>query len=131
MTLIRNSNQVKQAIDFAGIENGVMHPTDIDAVFEFDNEAIIFIEVKKEGNTIPTGQRLVLERLVEAWRTPKAIALFVTHPGTDVTQDIPLQECSVIKYYTQQTKWQIMKKSPLKNILNFLGKQWDIEKLKL
>ena len=131
MTLIRNSNQVKQAVDFTGIENGIIHPTDIDAVLEFDDEAIIFMEVKKEGNKIPTGQRLVLERLVEAWRTPKAIALFVTHPGTDVTQDIPLEECFVEKYYTQQTKWKIMKKSPLKKILNFLGEEWGINKLKI
>lgn len=131
MTLIRNSNQVKQAVDFTGIENGIIHPTDIDAVLEFDDEAIIFMEVKKRGNKIPTGQRLVLERLVEAWRTPKAIALYVTHFGTDETQDIPLEDCFVEKYYTQQTKWKIIQKSPLKKILNFLGKEWGINKLSL
>ena len=43
MSLIRNANQVKQAIDFTGIQNGKIHPSDIDAAFEFDNEALILI----------------------------------------------------------------------------------------
>lgn len=130
MTLIRNKNQVKQAIDFTGIENGVIHPTDIDAVFEFDNEILILIEVKKRGSKIPTGQRLVLERICEAWRTPKSIVLYVTHEFEE-TKDIPLQDCYVEQYYTQQTKWRKLKRNRLKNMLNFLGKQWDCPKLKL
>ena len=130
MTLIRNKDQVKQAIDFTGIQNGVIHPTDIDAVFEFDNEILILIEVKKRGSKIPTGQRLVLERICEAWRTPKSIVLFVTHEFEE-TKDIPLQDCYVEQYYTQQTKWRKLKRNRLKNMLNFLGKQWDCPKLKL
>ena len=59
MTLIRNSNQTKQGLDFTGVENGKIHPTDIDAVLEFDNDALILIEVKRINNHIPTGQRLV------------------------------------------------------------------------
>ena len=130
MTLIRNKDQVKQAIDFTGIQNGVIHPTDIDAVFEFDNEILILIEVKKRGSKIPTGQRLVLERICEAWRTPKSIVLFVTHEFEE-TKDIPLQDCYVEQYYTQQTKWRKLKRNRLKNMLNFLGKQWDCPKLKI
>ena len=65
MSLIRNANQVKQAIDFTGIKNGKIHPSDIDAAFEFDNEALILIEVKRIGNDIPTGQRLLLERICD------------------------------------------------------------------
>ena len=130
MTLIRNKDQVKQAIDFTGIQNGVIHPTDIDAVFEFDNEILILIEVKKRGSKIPTGQRLVLERICEAWRTPKSIVLYVTHEFEE-TKDIPLQDCYVEQYYTQQTKWRKLKRNRLKNMLNFLGKQWDCPKLKI
>ena len=134
MTLIRNTNQVKQAIDFTGIENGAIHPTDIDAVLEFDNEVLILIEVKKKGNKIPLGQRLVLERICEAWRTSKSIILFVTHNFKNDLKNIPLEECYVEKYYTQQTKWQkfsYYKNGRLKNILNFLGKQWGIKKLQV
>jgi hypothetical protein len=32
MTLIRNSKQIKQGVDFTGVQNGPIHPTDIDAV---------------------------------------------------------------------------------------------------
>ena len=44
---IRNSKQVKQSIDFYGIGNDKIHPTDIDAVLEFNNEALILFEVKQ------------------------------------------------------------------------------------
>ena len=63
VSLIRNRNKVKQVIDFTGVQNGNMHPSDIDAVLEFDNEVLILIEVKYKFNSIPTGQRLLLERL--------------------------------------------------------------------
>ena len=63
MGLIRSSKQVKQAIDFSGVQNGVIHPSDVDAVLEFGNKALILMEVKRRGNRIPTGQRLMLERI--------------------------------------------------------------------
>ena len=66
-SLIRNSKQVKQVIDFTGIQNGKIHPSDIDAVLEFNNDALILIEVKRKGNRIPTGQRLLLERISDSW----------------------------------------------------------------
>ena len=46
-----------------------MHPSDIDAVLEFDNEILILIEVKYKFKKIPTGQRLLLERLCNSWHT--------------------------------------------------------------
>ena len=51
-SLIRNSKQVKQVIDFTGVQNGKIHPSDIDAVLEFDNDALILIEVKRKYNKI-------------------------------------------------------------------------------
>ena len=42
-SLIRNSNRVKQAIDFTGVQNGKIHPSDVDAVFEFDNKFLILM----------------------------------------------------------------------------------------
>ena len=77
-SLIRNSNQTKQGIDFTGVENGKIHPTDIDAVLEFDNEALILIEVKRKGSKLPLGQRLLLERLCDSWHTEKSIVLYAT-----------------------------------------------------
>ena len=58
--LIRNTNQVKQAIDFVGAEWKDIHPSDIDAVLEFDNGHLILFEIKRKGHSIPKGQRLFL-----------------------------------------------------------------------
>ena len=38
LSLIRNRKLIKQVIDFTGLQNGKMHPSDIDAVLEYDNE---------------------------------------------------------------------------------------------
>jgi len=128
-SLIRNSNQTKQGLDFTGVQNGKIHPTDIDAVLEFDNEVLILIEVKKINNDIPTGQRLVLERICNSWHTNKSIVLYVTHNFKDDTVDIPLVDCNVEKYYFGG-KWQEVSFS-LINILNKLGQNWNIKKLKI
>ena len=129
MSLIRNSKQVKQAIDFTGIENGKIHPSDIDAVLEFDNEVLILIEVKRIGNEIPTGQRLMLERICDSWHTGKSIVLKVPHNFIDDDSDIPLRLCNVEKYYYNK-KWTTRDK-PLKDALNSLGVKWNIKKLKI
>ena len=128
-SLIRNSNQVKQAIDFTGIGNKKYHPTDIDAVLEFNNEALILFEVKKLGHHLPTGQRLLLERLVDSWHTDKAIALIVKHNIQSDTDNIPLRICWVRQYY-YKGKWYSTNK-PLKKQLKAILKKWDIDKLQL
>ena len=127
-SLIRNSNQVKQVIDFTGIQNGKIHPSDIDAVLEFNNDALILIEVKRKGNRIPTGQRLLLERISDSWHNQeKAIVLKVTHTFKDDTRDIPLEECLVeVCYY--KGKWS-ERSGPLLEVLNKLGESWNIKKL--
>ena len=126
--LIRNSNQAKQGIDFYGLQNGPMHPSDIDAVLEFDNKAIIFIELKKINNDIPTGQRLLLERLTDSWHTKKAITIKATHSFKNDNNDVPLHLCQVEKFY-YDGKWTYFSEN-LKVFLNKLGLKWKITKLK-
>jgi len=129
-SLIRNSNQTKQGLDFTGIENGKIHPSDIDAVLEFNNEALILIEVKRVNNNIPTGQRLLLERICNSWHTEKSVVLFVTHDFKQDEKDIPLNECKVeLCFY--KNKWIKVNKTDLKIVLNKLGNNWSINKLKL
>ena len=129
-SLIRNSNQTKQGIDFTGIEYGKIYPTDIDAVLEFDNEALILMEVKKKGNKIPTGQRLVLERIANSWHTNKSVVLYVTHSFKNDNKDIPLSECNVDSVYINK-EWKILNKTiSLSDTLSVLGKKWNINKLK-
>ena len=130
-SLIRNSNQTKQGLDFTGVENGKIHPTDIDAVLEFDNEALVLIEVKRINNNIPIGQRLVLERICDSWHTDKSIVLFVTHNFKNDLLDIPLVECIVKKYYINGNWNELITDNSLKSVLNRLGLKWNVKKLKL
>ena len=130
MSLIRNSNQVKQSIDFSGIQNGKIHPSDIDAVLEFDNEALILIEVKREGIEIPTGQKLLLQRISNNWRTEKKIVLLVNHNFKNDEQDIPLKDCWVSKVYYNRV-WSGVQNEMLTSVLNKIGVSWNIKKLSI
>jgi len=131
MTLIRNSGQIKQRVDFTGVQNGPIHPTDIDAVLEFDNEVLILIEIKRINNAMATGQKLVLERICDSWHTKKAIVLFVTHEQYNSSKLIHLHECKVFKYY-YKGQWRMRKGNTDFNfVLNELGKFWNINKLKI
>jgi hypothetical protein len=131
MTLIRNKNQTKQPIDFSGIQNGNIYPTDIDGVLEFDNEALILFEVKRFNNDIPVGQRLVLERICDSWKTKKSIVLFVNVNIKNDIDYIPLKDGYVTKYYING-KWSALNtNNKVTNVLNRLGTKWDIKKLKI
>lgn len=129
MSLIRNSKEVVRAIDFTGVENGVIHPSDIDAVLEFDNDILILIEVKKSGVEIPIGQKLLLQRICSSWRTSRSVVLKVEYEDVyDKTENIPLEDCYVTEYF-HRYHWSKTKESySLKNFLNYLGERWANEK---
>ena len=131
MSLIRNSNQVKQTIDFTGIESGKIHPTDIDVVLEFDNEVLILMEVKRKGNKIPIGQRLVLERIANSWHTNKVVVLYVTHNFKNDNKDIPLKECNVESIYLGRVWKESKRQISLVDTIKGFSKLWNINKLKL
>ena len=131
MSLIRNSKQIKQTIDFTGVESGKIHPTDIDVVLEFDNEVLILMEVKRKGNKIPIGQRLVLERITDSWHTDKSVVLYVTHNFKNDEKDIPLSECNVDSIYINK-EWKDAKQEiSLKDTLRAFSKKWNIDKFKI
>lgn len=131
MSLIRNSKQVKQTIDFTGVESGKIHPTDIDVVLEFNNEVLILMEVKRKGNKIPIGQRLVLERIAYSWHTDKSVVLYVTHNFKNDEKDIPLSECNVDSIYINK-EWKDAKQEiSLKDTLRAFSKKWNIDKFKI
>ena len=53
MGLIKHPNRAKQIIDFKGVQNGKIHPSDIDAVLEFDSKYLLLFELKKVGVKVP------------------------------------------------------------------------------
>jgi len=133
-SLINNSDRVKQAIDFTGVQNGKIHPSDIDAVFEFDNKYLVLMEVKYKDAPIPTGQRLLLERMADAWCAnlgKKAAILKVSHSFKDDKKDVPLDKCEVTYVWDMVGKWkQLDNPIPLVDTLNKLGEFWKCNKCK-
>jgi hypothetical protein len=130
-SLIRNSKEVRKTIDFTGVQNGLMHPSDIDAVLEFDNDILILMEVKKQGIEIPVGQKLLLERISQSWHTPRSVVLKVEYLNIfKDDEDVPLDQCYVTEFYFNN-KWRDTKKPVnLVMALNVLGKKWKNEKCK-
>ena len=140
MSLIKNRDRVKQVIDFTSVQNGKMHPMDIDAVLEFDNRILILIEVKFKGNDIPTGQKLTLERICDAWHKKdiqktreqersKAIVLKVEHNFNNDNVNIPLDKCYLTSIYYNK-KWSKRYDSNIITYINKLGEKWNCSKCK-
>jgi hypothetical protein len=127
--LIRNKEQVKQAIDFVGTEWKDIHPSDIDAVLEFDNEHLILFEIKRKGHSIPKGQRLLLKRIVDCWqRKGRAIILKGEHQCND-TETIILQDCELTALYYDGFWRKPDYQLSIGKAMNLLGKHWGIKKI--
>ena len=61
--MIKHKNRIKQVIDFSGVGDSKIHPTDIDAVLEFDDKYLLLFEVKYKGLKAPLGQEILLTGL--------------------------------------------------------------------
>lgn len=104
---IRHRKRAKQIIDFKGLVDGKMMPTDIDAIIEYKNKAYVIIEVKHINAILPLGQKIAIERLVKdtAKAGKKSIAFVVLH-DTKPNEDIDLANCYINKYF-YENKWVI------------------------
>jgi hypothetical protein len=127
-SLIRNRKKVRQVIDFTGVQNGKMHPSDIDAVLEFDNDILILIEVKYKFKKIPTGQRLLLERICDSWHTKKSIVLKVEHDYESDEENIPLENCKVTAIYYDKKWIYYSEQYDFKHYINKRGEKWECKK---
>lgn len=63
---IRHKERFDQFQSFANLKFGKLRPIDIDGFMEFRNKLFIFIESKTIAAPFSTGQRIALERLVDA-----------------------------------------------------------------
>lgn len=128
--MIRDREQVAIPVDFK-ISNGKIGGTDIDFLLEFDDKFLIIIEIKREGKELTTGQRLVLERMINAWRESgrKGIAIFATYKHLDEDGFINLQNCKVHSYYTTDHTWDVFRMDVIE-FINLIGRQWKCHKCK-
>lgn len=124
--LIRNIGQVKQAINFSGLEYASIHPSDIDAVIEIDDRYIILMEVKRKGNAIPVGQRLLLERIAD--RFEYGWVLYIEHDNHDSDEAIDLMNAEVTQVYFRK-KWYDTKNESTKEYIGKLADRFNINKL--
>jgi hypothetical protein len=95
MTDIKNRAHMSQIKDFSGLRFGKITPTDIDGFIDFGGKLFVFIEAKYGEAQLSFGQRLALERLVDACHRPPdrhSILFLVRH---DSEKDIDLAEARV------------------------------------
>lgn len=80
-------------------------PTDVDGFLDFWNKLFIFIESKHCGSAVPLGQRLALERLVNAChRPPERVALAVVVDHDCGCSDVDLAK-TVVREVWWNKKW--------------------------
>ena len=102
----------KQRIsDFSELRFGNITPTDLDAFMDFGNKLFVFVETKFQSAPMPRGQRLALERLVDACHNPPtrySVGFLTSYSSSD--EDINLAR-TLVREYRWMGKWAEPKKS--------------------
>lgn len=108
-SLIENPVRAKQLIDFQGIGNNGLYPTDIDGFFEYRDKGYIFFEVKWEYKDLTGGQKLALERIYDdIKKLGKIIYLVVlSHDVEDPNEVIYAEKCMIREYYIGNGDWRV------------------------
>ena len=94
---IQDRRRARQIIDFSGLRYGDITPTDIDALIEYHDKAVLFMEFKHRDAELPYGQFLAIARLVtDCHLAGKAAAAFIcSHKVDDCLQDIDAANATV------------------------------------
>ena len=97
---IQNREFASQIRDFTNLRWGNTTPTDIDGFVEFGDKLFFVIEVKYNDTKLPYGQRLAIERLVDAIERSQRVCYgIVAIHKTD--GDIDVGGCEVVEYRFQ------------------------------
>ncbi len=120
---IRNAEYAQILRDFSKLRWGAITPTDIDGFLDFGNRAFVFIEAKHKGAVLSGGQKLALERLVDACAVP-AILLIAQHE-TKPGEVIEMSICLVLSYRLKR-KWRVPRRNTtvrqaVDDFLSFVG----------
>lgn len=105
---IQFRKRAKQIIDFRGIRYGNITPTDIDGFFEKADQGFVFYEYKLDGCEMPRGQKVALERIVNALHAAgkKSILFLCKHDKVDPEQDIIAADTIVDELYFRGRYYQ-------------------------
>lgn len=94
---IRNRLISNQVINYSDLRWGKITPTDLDGFLDFGNKVFILIEYKFRDTEIPYGQKLALERLVDAISKP-CILIHAVH-NHEPDKDIDGANATVAQIY--------------------------------
>jgi len=102
--LLRNPEYNNKNIwNYAGLQYGKATPTDIDSFMELQDKAFLFLEYKRSGSELPLGQKIALERLVDAITKPSL--LIIAEWDDSIPQPIDIGKLLVVSYrYQKQTR---------------------------
>ena len=127
--MIKYKKRIKQVLDFSGVGNSKIHPSDIDAVLEFDNKYLIIFEVKLKGVQVPFGQKLLFQRIVDCWEKTNgnAFIIYCEH-NTDPQEIVSMENTTVKRIYTKGVNYK--RNQNLKECLIKLADYYKITKLK-
>lgn len=99
---IRN-RQFMAVNNFSGLRWGAITPTDLDGLIDFGNRLFVFVELKFKGAALPYGQKLALERVVDAIESVPTIAIIAQHE-TPAGQDIDAAR-AIVTAYRWERRW--------------------------
>lgn len=105
--MIRNREYHAQFVDFSNLQFGKVAPMDFDGFIDFGDKLFIFIETKYLEQQMPFGQRLALQRLVDATQSDKraSIAFITSHNKQAANnEDIDLGN-SIVTEYRWRNQW--------------------------
>jgi hypothetical protein len=126
--LVNYPKRIKQSVNFTGVQNKKIYPSDIDAVLEFDSKYLLLFELKYKGAKVPIGQRLMLERIIDAWEDSGKIGSIVYCEHTfPPEQDIMLKDCMVVGLYNKSESKAF--RCDLREFLFMYGEKYDIDKI--
>jgi hypothetical protein len=126
--MIKHEKRFKQKVSFKGVGNSKIHPSDIDAVLEFDNKYLIIFEVKLKGVPVPFGQELLFKRIVDCWQKTNGDAFLVyCQHETETDEIVNMENTTVIGAYHKSKKFK--RNENIKDFLVKLADKYRIKKL--
>jgi hypothetical protein len=106
---IRNKSLARILRDYSGLRIGAITPTDLDGYFEINNKHFVFIEIKYHDAAMPYGQRLALERMVDAIAAGGKLSILIlaTHNvSAESDIEIDVASCNVTAIKFGGDKWR-------------------------
>ena len=116
--VIQHRDRARQILDFHGLqyERGIT-PTDIDLFLDFENKAFVFGEIKHRDTPLQYGQRLALERIVDACPIT-AILFMARHDIDDCEKDVDVSILTVDEYRWEQVWKEAVKTETVRQFID-------------